>query len=65
MAATEHLLLSLPRAGAPEPLGARDIARIVGRHAEAAEPLRIDAPHTCCAVDERQRHRRGISRAAR
>jgi integrase len=36
-AATEHLLLSMPRAGAPGPLGARDIARIVARHAEAAD----------------------------
>ena len=31
-AATEHLLLWMPRAGAPGPLGSRDIARIVGRH---------------------------------
>jgi len=107
-AATEHLLLSLPRAGAPGPLGARDIARIVGRHAEGAD-LSEDrrSPHvlrhTFCthladtgadtavirelaghadirtttvytavssvrlvdAVDERQRQRRGVARAAR
>jgi site-specific recombinase XerD len=36
-AATEPPLLSMPRAGAPGPLGARDIARIVGRHAAAAD----------------------------
>jgi site-specific recombinase XerD len=107
-AATEHLLLSMPRAGAPGPLGARDIARIVGRHAAAADlPDDRRSPHvlrhTFCthladtgadtavirelaghadirtttvytavsqgrlvdAVDERQRQRRGVSRAAR
>ncbi len=107
-AATEHLLLSMPRAGAPGPLGARDIARIVGRHAAAADlPEDRRSPHvlrhTFCthladtgadtavirelaghadirtttvytavssarlvdAVDERQRQRRGASRAAR
>lgn len=32
-AATEHLLLSLPRTGEPRPLGSRDIAR----HAAAAD----------------------------
>jgi len=38
-AATEHLLLSLPRAGQPpRPLGTRDIARIVERYATAAGP---------------------------
>lgn len=37
LSATEHLLLSLPRAGAPGPLGARDVARIVARHASAAD----------------------------
>jgi site-specific recombinase XerD len=42
-AATEHLLLSMPRAGAP---GARDIARIVGRHAAAANlPDHRRSPH--------------------
>ncbi|MBV9803332.1 MAG: tyrosine-type recombinase/integrase [Solirubrobacterales bacterium] len=36
-AATEHLLLSLPRTGKPPgPLSTRDIARIVARHAQAA-----------------------------
>ena len=35
-AATDHLLLSLPRTGQPRPLSTRDIARIVGRHAAAA-----------------------------
>ncbi len=45
-AATEHLLLSLPRAGAPGLLGARDIARIVARHAEAADlPEDLRSPH--------------------
>ncbi len=45
-AATEHLLLSLPRAGAPGPLGARDIARIVARHATAADlPDDRRSPH--------------------
>ena len=45
-AATEHLLLSMPRAGAPGPLGARDIARIVGRHATAADlPDDRRSPH--------------------
>lgn len=37
VAATEHLLLSLPRSGqAPRDLTTRDIARIVARHASAA-----------------------------
>ncbi len=36
VAATEHLLLSLPRAGEPRPLTTRDVARIVARHAAAA-----------------------------
>ncbi len=106
--ATEHLLLSLPRAGNPGPLDARDIARIVARHAQAADlPEERRSPHvlrhTFCthladtgadtavirelaghadirtttvytavssarpvdAVDERQRQRRGVSRAAR
>lgn len=36
-AATEHLLLSLPRTGQPpRALSTRDIARIVGRYAAAA-----------------------------
>lgn len=36
-AATEHLVLSLPRTGRPPgPLSTRDVARIVGRHATAA-----------------------------
>src|SRR3954447_1882141 len=35
-AATEHLLLSLPRTGRSGPLSTRDIARIVARHAAAA-----------------------------
>jgi hypothetical protein len=36
-AATDHLLLSLPRTGKPpRPLGTRDIARIVERYATAA-----------------------------
>jgi len=36
-AATDHLLLSLPRTGQPpRPLGTRDIARIVARYATAA-----------------------------
>ena len=48
-AATEHLLLSLPRTGQPPPpLGTRDIARIVARHSQAAggpsRPAR-PAPH--------------------
>ena len=107
-AATEHLLLSMPRAGAPGPLGTRDIARIVARRSEAADlPEDRKSPHilrhTFCthladsgadtavirdlaghadirtttvytavssarlvdAVDERQRQRRGVSRAAR
>jgi len=108
VAATEHLLLSMPRAGASGPLGTRDIARIVARHAETADlPDDRRSPHvlrhTFCthladtgadtavirelaghadirtttvytavssarlveAVDERQRQRRGVSRAAR
>jgi integrase len=45
-AATEHLLLSLPRAGALGPLSARDIARGVGRHAAAADlPEDRRSPH--------------------
>jgi site-specific recombinase XerD len=45
-AVTEHLLLSMPRAGAPGPLGARDIARIVARHAAAADlPENRRSPH--------------------
>ena len=46
-AATEHLLLSLPRTGQPpRPLGTRDIARIVARHAQAAGvPEDRRAPH--------------------
>lgn len=45
-AATEHLLLSMPRAGAPGPLGARDIARIVGRHTAAPDlPEDRRSPH--------------------
>ena len=45
-AATDHLLLSMPRAGAPGPLDARDIARIVGRHATAADlPDDRRSPH--------------------
>jgi hypothetical protein len=35
-AATEHLLLSLPRTAQPRPLSTRDIARIVARHAATA-----------------------------
>jgi site-specific recombinase XerD len=38
VAATEHLLLSLPRAGAPGLLGARDIARIVGPSRRGRRP---------------------------
>ena len=45
-AATEYLLLSMPRGGTPGTLGARDIARIVGRHAAAADlPEDRRAPH--------------------
>lgn len=45
-AATEHLLLSLPRTGQPQPLTTRDIARIVGRHAAAADlPDDRRSPH--------------------
>jgi integrase/recombinase XerD len=45
-AATEHLLLSLPRTGQPRPLTTRDIARIVGRHAAAADlPDDRRSPH--------------------
>lgn len=53
VAATEHLLLSLPRAGEPRPLTTRDAARIVARHADAAG-LPDDRrsphvlPHTFC-----------------
>lgn len=42
-APTEHLLLSLPRTGQPRPLSTRDIARIVTRHATAAD-LPADRP---------------------
>jgi integrase/recombinase XerD len=34
--ASEHLLVSLPRAGEPRSLSTRDVARVVARHAEAA-----------------------------
>lgn len=45
-APTEHLLLSLPRSGRPGPLSTRDIARVVARHAEAAElPEDRRSPH--------------------
>jgi site-specific recombinase XerD len=45
-AATEHLLLSLPRTGQPRPLSTRDITRIVARHAEAADlPEDRRSPH--------------------
>ena len=45
-AATEHLLLSLPRTGQPGPLSTRDIARIVARHAAAADlPADRRSPH--------------------
>lgn len=46
-AATEHLLLSLPRTGnPPRPLSTRDIARIVARHAQAAGlPADRRSPH--------------------
>jgi hypothetical protein len=51
---TEHVLLSLPRTGQPKQLTTRDIARIVARHAQTAEVLRIAAcrnvlRHTFCA----------------
>jgi site-specific recombinase XerD len=36
VAATEHLLLSLPRAGERHALNTRDVARVVARHADAA-----------------------------
>jgi integrase len=49
-AATEHLLLSMPRAGGPGPLGTRDIARIVARHAETPTCPRTAGPRTCCAT---------------
>jgi site-specific recombinase XerD len=43
---TEHLLLSLPRTGQPRPLSTRDIARIVARHAAAADlPDDRRSPH--------------------
>jgi site-specific recombinase XerD len=48
-APTEHLLLSLPRSGQPGPLTTRDIARIVGRHAAAAD-LPEGARRTSCAT---------------
>jgi hypothetical protein len=45
-AASEHLLLSLPRSGPPRPLNAGDIARIVARHATAADlPDDRRSPH--------------------
>jgi integrase/recombinase XerD len=45
-AATEHLLLSLPRSAPPRPLSTRDIARIVARHATAADlPDDRRSPH--------------------
>jgi len=45
-AASEHLLLSLPRSGAPRPLSTRDVARIVARHAAAADlPDDRRSPH--------------------
>ena len=45
-AATEHLLLSLPRTGQPAPLSTRDIARVVARHAAAADlPEDRRSPH--------------------
>ena len=45
-AASEHLLLSLPRSGQPGPLSTRDIARIVARHAHAADlPEDRRSPH--------------------
>ena len=45
-AATEHLLLSLPRAGQPAPLSTRDIARVVARHSAAADlPEDRRSPH--------------------
>jgi site-specific recombinase XerD len=43
---TDQLLLSLPRTGQPGPLSTRDIARIVARHAEAADlPEDRRSPH--------------------
>jgi len=45
-AATEHLLLSLPRTGqSPRPLNTRDVARIVARHAAAGLPEDRRTPH--------------------
>ena len=45
-AASEHLLLSLPRSAPPRPLSTRDIARIVARHATAADlPDDRRSPH--------------------
>ena len=45
-APTEHLLLSLPRTGQPGPLSTRDVARIVARHAAAADlPDDRRSPH--------------------
>jgi hypothetical protein len=47
-AATEHLLLSLPRTGKPPgPLSTRDIARIVARHARPPGSPRTVAARTC------------------
>jgi integrase/recombinase XerD len=46
LAPTEHLLVSLPRTGQPRPLATRDIARIVTRHAVAADlPEDRRSPH--------------------
>ncbi|MGH2798299.1 MAG: tyrosine-type recombinase/integrase, partial [Thermoleophilaceae bacterium] len=45
-AASEHLLLSLPRSSPPRPLSTRDVARIVARHAAAADlPDDRRSPH--------------------
>jgi site-specific recombinase XerD len=45
-APTDHLLVSLPRSGQPGPLGTRDVARIVARHAAAADlPDDRRSPH--------------------
>ena len=45
-AASEHLLLSLPRTSNPWPLSTRDIARIVARHSAAADlPEDRRSPH--------------------
>jgi integrase/recombinase XerD len=45
-AASEHLLVSLPRSGPPRPLSTLDIARIVARYATAADlPADRRSPH--------------------